>query len=87
MRLDPTVRTHLWSRLAAIVEHHWDTVDTEQSCWTPTKGYYDGAHWWRVAMIDGQGKIGAYSDPAVFHKAYPQPPLTGPEPGAVTPAT
>lgn len=51
----------------------WDTVDTEQPCWTPTKGYLDGAYSWRVAMIDGQGRLGGYSDSATFTKTYPTP--------------
>jgi hypothetical protein len=65
----------------------YDTVDTEQSCWTPTKGYDDGRYYWRVAMIDGQGRFGPYSPPAEFTKQYPTVTLIGPlnQTGAETP--
>jgi hypothetical protein len=49
----------------------YDNIDTEQNCWTPTKGYDDGTYYWRVAMIDGQGKLGEYTPPAQFYKQYP----------------
>ena len=66
----------------------WDTVDTEQPCWTPTKGYYDDAdYFWRVAMIDGQGKAGSYSPAASFQKAYPLPALVSPVGGATSQGT
>jgi hypothetical protein len=48
----------------------YDNIDTEQRCWTPTKGYDDGTYYWRVAMIDGQGKLGEYTPPAQFYKQY-----------------
>jgi hypothetical protein len=48
----------------------YDNIDTEQTCWTPTKGYDDGTYYWRVAMIDGQGKLGEYTAPAQFYKQY-----------------
>jgi hypothetical protein len=44
----------------------YDNADTEQSCWTPTKGYHDGKYYWRVAMIDGQGRLGQYSEVKEF---------------------
>jgi len=44
--------------------------DTEQSYWTPRGGFADGTYYWRVAMIDGNGKLGGYSN-AVFTKQYP----------------
>lgn len=49
----------------------YDTVDTEQPCWTPTKGYADSTYYWHVAMIDGGGKLGQYSPAAQFFKQYP----------------
>ncbi len=63
----------------------WDTVDTEQICWTPTKGYYDGDYWWRVAMIDGAGRLGAWSGASTFRKAYPLPTGLSQTPGPGTP--
>ena len=56
----------------------FDNIDTEQTCWTPTKGYDDGAYHWRVAMIDGNGKLGAYSDSQTFTKQYPITTLISP---------
>lgn len=47
------------------------TYDTEQDCFTPQSGYPDGQYYWRVAMIDGQGKAGGYSTAATFWKQYP----------------
>jgi hypothetical protein len=49
----------------------YETQDTEQACWTPTKGYDDGTYYWRVAMIDGGGKVGGYSPHVQFTKQYP----------------
>jgi hypothetical protein len=49
----------------------YETQDTEQKCWTPTKGYDDGTYYWRVAMIDGAGKVGGYSAYTQFTKQYP----------------
>jgi hypothetical protein len=49
----------------------YEQVNTEQSCWTPSKGYDDGTYYWRVAMVDGNNRIGDFSDPAVFTKQYP----------------
>jgi hypothetical protein len=56
----------------------YDNADTEQSCWTPTKGYHDGKYYWRVAMIDGQGRLGGYSPAAEFTKQYPISELISP---------
>jgi hypothetical protein len=50
----------------------YDSTETEQSCWTPTKGYHDGKYYWRVAMIDGQGRLSEYSLAAEFTKQYPR---------------
>jgi hypothetical protein len=49
----------------------YEQAETEQSCWTPMKGYDDGTYYWRVAMIDGMNKLGEYSPAAVFTKQYP----------------
>jgi hypothetical protein len=62
----------------------FDTIDTEQSCWTPKKGFDDGAYYWRVAMIDGNAKLGNYSSPPqTFTKQYPITTLDSPESGSV----
>jgi hypothetical protein len=60
----------------------YDTVDTEQACWTPTKGYDDGGYYWRVAAIDGEGKLGRYGAAAEFTKQYPMPTLLSPAHGS-----
>jgi hypothetical protein len=49
----------------------YETVDTIQNCWTSTKGYDDGKYYWKVAMLDGGGNQGAYSQVATFTKQYP----------------
>ncbi len=46
----------------------YDAFDTEQSCWTPTKGYADGTYYWRVAMMDGSNHFTPYSATAMFVK-------------------
>ena len=61
----------------------FDTIDTEQSCWTPKKGYDDGAYYWRVAMIDGNTKLGNYCTPQTFTKQYPITTLVSPGSGSV----
>ena len=65
----------------------FDSVDTEQRCWTPTKGYDDGQYYWRVAMIDGQGRLGDFSTPATFTKQYPVTTLISPTNGALLAST
>lgn len=65
----------------------FETVDTEQSCWTPTNytiGYDDGTYYWRVAMLDGDSKPGEYSDYEVLTKQYPTTILVSPLSGATT---
>jgi hypothetical protein len=61
----------------------FDTIDTEQSCWTPKKGYDDGAYYWRVAMIDGNAKLGNYCAPQTFTKQYRRTKLVSPLSGSV----
>ena len=56
----------------------FDTIDTEQSCWTPKKGYDDGDYYWRVAMFDGNGKLGNYCEPQTYTKQYPITTLVSP---------
>jgi hypothetical protein len=58
----------------------FDTVDTEQECWTPTKGYDDGTYYWHVAMIDGNStpRVGSFSPNAQFTKQYVIPQLISP---------
>ncbi len=60
----------------------WDTIDTEQKSWTPIKGYDDGTYHWRVAILDGAGKLGGYSAPQTFTKQYPITTLVSPTSGA-----
>lgn len=60
----------------------FDTIDTEQRCWTPIKGYDDGQYYWRVAVIDGQSRLGNYSAAATFTKQYPITTLVSPTSGA-----
>ncbi len=60
----------------------YDSVDTDNHCWTPTSGYPDSIYWWHVAMIDGSGNIGSYSSVATFTKQYPVTTLVSPKSGA-----
>ena len=61
----------------------YETITTNNICWTPTIGYHDGTFWWRVAMIDGNSKQGPYSPPATFTKQYPVTTLVSPVGGSV----
>jgi len=67
----------------------WDTpsADVEQACWTPTKGYDNVSYQWRVAVIDGDGRLGEWSTPASFTVQYPTTTLVEPVPGAVISGT
>src|SRR3972149_925725 len=65
----------------------FDTVDTEQSCWTPTKGYDDGQYYWHVAMMDGNSRLGAYTANQTFTKQYPTATLVSPTSGAKVAST
>ena len=56
----------------------YDTITTNNTCWTPTSGYHDGTYWWHVAMVDGNGKLGPYSPSATFTKQYPVTTLISP---------
>ncbi len=65
----------------------FDTIETEQSCWTPIKGYDDGQYYWHVAMIDGGGRKGAYSASQTFTKQYPTTTLVSPTAGTTIVST
>lgn len=49
----------------------YDSIETDNNCWTSTMGYNDGTYYWRVAMFDGMGRIGPYSSTATFTKEFP----------------
>jgi hypothetical protein len=65
----------------------YDTIDTEQSCWTPIKGFADGEYYWRVAAMDGYGKLGNYSTAQTFTKQYPISTLVSPLNGSTAAST
>jgi hypothetical protein len=52
--------------------------ETEQHCWTSTRGYPDGTYYWRVAMLDYNNYLGNYSAPRTFVKQYPVTTLVSP---------
>lgn len=60
----------------------YDETTTEQSCWTPSRGYDDGQYYWRVAMLDGNGLQGNFSAYQTFTKQYPITTLVSPISGA-----
>jgi hypothetical protein len=62
----------------------YETIDTFNSCWTPTKGYKDGRYYWHVAIIDGNNRLGSYSIAATFAKEYRTPALVSPVNGCLT---
>jgi hypothetical protein len=64
----------------------YDQIDTYNNCWTPKVGYQDGTFYWRVALIDGNGRSGSYSLTATFTKQYPGTTLISPLSGSM-PAT
>lgn len=59
----------------------FETADTEQPCWTPNKGYTDGTYYWRVAPIDGDGRLGPYGPAITITKQYTTPTLLEPAQG------
>ena len=66
----------------------YDSVDTEQACWTSTKGYDDAnAYYWRVAAKDGDNRMGNYSATQTFTKQYPVSTLVSPLTGVTIEAT
>lgn len=56
-------------------------IDTEQNCFTPEEGYVDGTYFWRVAMIDGNNRVGDYSPDQLVTKQYPITNLISPTNG------
>jgi hypothetical protein len=56
----------------------FDSITTEQNCWTPIKGYDDGTYYWHVAMIDGNAHLAPYGAAAEFTKQYPVTTLISP---------
>ncbi len=52
----------------------------QSTSFSPSKGQNlaDGVWYWRVALVDGNGKIGPYSPPQQFTKEYPLPNPTWP---------
>jgi hypothetical protein len=57
----------------------YDSIDSFNNCWTPTKGYQDGNFYWHIAMIDGNNRLGPFTDPpAIFTKQYPITTLISP---------
>jgi hypothetical protein len=75
-------RDNTFSTLYNNTDSSVTTVGTEQACWTPTKGYEDGTYYWRVAMKDGNDRLGDYSAPAQFTKEYPVTTLVSPTSGS-----
>jgi hypothetical protein len=61
----------------------YDSIETNNNCWTPTKEYNDHIYFWRIAMIDGNNNLGSYSPTATFTKLYPVPTLVSPIDGFV----
>lgn len=53
------------------------SIDTQATAYTPIigKNLADGVWYWRVALIDGNGKLGPYSPTQSFNKQYPPPML------------
>jgi len=64
----------------------YDSITTNNNCWTPVEGYHDGSYWWHVAMIDGSDNMGSYSASATFIKQYPKTSLLSPN-GRSSPET
>lgn len=56
----------------------FDSIITEQNCYTPNRIYPDGTYYWHVAMVDGNERIGGYSEFAQFTKQYSSPVLQEP---------
>ena len=68
-----------------------DTFDTESTAFTISKEtrlrynkFNDGQWYWRVAVIDAEGNVGAYSAAQSFYKEYLRPVLIGPRQGQST---
>jgi hypothetical protein len=61
----------------------YESIDTYNNCWTPTNQYKDGTYYWRVAIYDGNNRMGPYSLAATFTKQYPVTTLVSPISGSV----
>lgn len=62
-------------------------ASTPNACFTPSQGYADGVYYWRVAMIDGGGNFGPFSQVQSFTKSYPPPTSPGPIGSVLAPPT
>jgi len=69
------------------VNEIYDQILTDQTCWTPAKGYDNGTYYWHVAMVDGVGFMGDYSPVATFVLQYPVTTLLAPLNGSSTGST
>jgi hypothetical protein len=60
------------------------TVETEATSYTPVRGQslMDGTWFWRVALIDGGGRVGPYGPTATFYKEYLRPEPLSPVQGS-----
>jgi len=65
----------------------YDSVETPNACYTPSRGYEDGTYYWHVAMRDGGGGLGPFSESQTFIKSYPAPALLGPIGSVTAPIT
>lgn len=65
----------------------FDSALTEQSCWTTSHGLDDATYYWRVAIQDGQGRQGAFTNAPSFVKQYPVTTLLSPTNGSIVSAT
>jgi hypothetical protein len=75
------------SRTDPTFSNPYETIDTEQACWTPQMGYDDGNYFWRVAMFDGNNRMGNFSPAAQFTKQYPITTLVSPANGSMVAGT
>lgn len=60
------------------------TVDTESTAYglVENQSLTDGTWYWRVAVIDADNRVGAYTAPAAFYKEYLPPTLLAPAQGS-----
>ncbi len=60
-------------------------LSTQSTTFSPAKSQNlsDGTWYWRVALVDGNNKIGPYTPPQPFTKEYPSPTLIEPSPDKV----
>jgi hypothetical protein len=65
----------------------FESVETQQSCWTGAKSYADSVYYWHVAMKDGNGRQSVYSDTAQLTKQYDITTLISPITGSTVTST